>query len=111
MARVKATAFMWSLALLGALLGWTGDVLCVMAFRRGGDVFMVLLAMYFFAACAPIWYVLSSRTGGSFVQAAFFWSATSALLSLVAAAVLDKNIGTRQWIAFGLVLVGILVRK
>lgn len=107
---MSVAAKLWALAALGASLGWAGDVLCVLAFKRGGDQLLVLIAMFLFAACAPTWYAMTSLSRGSFSTPAFFWTASSAVLSVAAAALLDGSVGLRGWLSLGLVLAGILVR-
>lgn len=100
---------LWFLAFLGSTLSWLGDVLVVQAARDGRPSGM-FLPVLLFAAAAPVWYLMSKLSGGSFVAPAIAWNVLASVLSLGAVLYFDGHQSPRQWAGLGLLFLGLLVR-
>ncbi len=100
---------LWAVALVGAAMSWLGDLCGVMA-ARNNNPWGVVPTFLLFGCAAPAWYVLCKMNSGQFVRSAIVWNLSAAVLSVVAATIVDGNQTPRQWLGLALFLVALLVR-
>lgn len=100
---------LWVLAIVGALVSWVADILCVSA-ARSGEVWLVGVACVLFAASGPIWYQMSRMSGGSLVVPAIAWNVIATILSFTAVLFLEHSQTPRQWLGLLIIFLGVLIR-
>lgn len=108
---MNTRASIWLLGLLGAASGMYADVLCVRAVQTGAGAGPIVAASCIFALSAPLWYCMACLTRGSFIEGIIVWSTAAAVFSVVAVILCDGRQTFRSWLGFGLIILGVLVRR
>lgn len=104
---------LYALALVDAILWEASSGLCVLAVRSrqpSTTVACIVAAAILAAACAPVFFVMSKVAQGSLLIPVSAAAIATAGCSVALAWACDDQQSRRQWIGFGLIALGALVR-
>lgn len=99
----------WILALIGAILGATGDWL-IMLSAKTGNMFLLYVAMILFGLCGIPWYLLLKYHTG-WITGSVIWGVIGVVFSLILSIMSNEKQSTIQWIGFIIMLIGIAIRS
>lgn len=99
----------WIIALIGVILGASGDWLILMSVKYN-NIYLMYISMILFGLCAIPWYLLLKYHTG-WITGSVIWGVIGVVFSLILAIASHEKQSPIQWIGFIIMLLGVAIRS